>query len=233
MSRINRRRFTWVATSGFASAALVACSGDAVKDDITPTRIADVDGAPPTLAPNATPFSSSGDEAAADEGGGEAAAGGGGEPITVTGLDALAFDPESFEATPGQEIHFVNGGALQHDFVIDELDMATELLNGGDEQTITVPEDADYTVQFRYATSSPEPVRRFEIDGGVPDPVAQKVRFEPSGGFGALPSDWRFHPLRDAGGNDIVLPLKAGEHTIRMTNLGDGLGMDFIILVRK
>lgn len=101
------------------------------------------------------------------------------------------------------------------------------------EWKFTVPEDADYTVQFRYATSSPEPVRRFEIDGGVPDPVAQKVRFEPSGGFGALPSDWRFHPLRDAGGNDIVLPLKAGEHTIRMTNLGDGLGMDFIILMKR
>src|SRR5680860_1911468 len=33
MSRMNRRRFTWMATGGVASAALVACGGDAVEDD--------------------------------------------------------------------------------------------------------------------------------------------------------------------------------------------------------
>lgn len=148
MSRINRRRFTWVATSGFASAALVACSGDAVKDDITPTRIADVDGAPPTLAPNATPFSSSG-----DEGGGESAAPASG-PITVTGLDSLTFDPSSFTAAPGQTIHFVNGGALQHDFIVDELGITMEPINGGEEVDLTVPEDAE-PGEYTYYCSVP------------------------------------------------------------------------------
>jgi plastocyanin len=138
---MNRRRFTWVATSGLASAALVACSGDAVKDDITPTRIADVEGAPPTLAPNATPFS------AEEQGGGGGAAPTSG-PITVTGLDSLKFDPSTITAAPGQVIHFVNGGALQHDLNVDELDMKMEPIDGGAEQDLTVPADAapgDYT----------------------------------------------------------------------------------------
>jgi plastocyanin len=140
---MNRRRFTWVATSGFASAALVACSGDAVKDNITPTRIADVEGAPPTLAPNATPFSSE-----AQGGGGAQAAAPSGGPITVTGLDALKFDPSSFQATPGQTIVFKNGGQLQHDFIVDELNITMEPINGGEEKELKVPDDAkpgDYT----------------------------------------------------------------------------------------
>jgi plastocyanin len=151
MSRMNRRRFTWVATSGFASAALVACSGDAVQDDITPTRIADVEGAPPTLAPNATPFSSD----TGDEGGGGAAPAGAGEAITVTGLDSLTFDPSEFEAAPGQTIHFVNGGALQHDFIVDELGITMDPVDGGGEVDVTVPDDAEVGQSYTYYCSLP------------------------------------------------------------------------------
>jgi hypothetical protein len=96
-----------------------------------------------------------------------------------------------------------------------------------------VPEDATYSVQFRYASGSPKPVRKFEIDGKVPDPAAESMEFEASGGFGTVATEWRYRPLQDAEGNNILLPLTAGEHTIRMTNLGDGLGMDFIILVKE
>ncbi|HEV2127922.1 MAG TPA: hypothetical protein VGR22_04815, partial [Thermomicrobiales bacterium] len=65
MIRMNRRRFTWVATSGIASAALVGC-GEAVDEDLTPTRIPDVAGAPPTLAPQVEPFES--EEVAEEDG---------------------------------------------------------------------------------------------------------------------------------------------------------------------
>ena len=93
------------------------------------------------------------EEEAAAAGGGEG--GGAAEPITVTAMDALSFDPSEFEAAPGQEVHVVNGGALQHDFIIDELDMATDLLNGGDEQTITVPDDAEVGQSYTYYCSVP------------------------------------------------------------------------------
>jgi len=154
MSRMNRRRFTWMATGGVASAALVACGGDAVEDDLTPTRIPDVEGAPPTLAPNATPFDSEG------AGGGEKATpvaedGGGGEAVTVTAHDDFSWDPAEFEAAPGQDIHVVNGGALQHDFYIDELGIETELLNGGEEVTVTIPEDAEVGAEYVYYCAVP------------------------------------------------------------------------------
>jgi plastocyanin len=149
---MNRRRFTLMATGGLASSALVGCSGEAVEDDLTPTRIADVEGAPPTLAPNATPFDSGG--GSESDGSGDQQASGGGA-ITVTGLDELAYDPSSFEASPGQAIHFVNGGALQHDFNLDELDMHTALLDGGGEEELTVPDDAEVGAEFTYYCSVP------------------------------------------------------------------------------
>lgn len=167
MRRINRRQFTWMATGGVASAALVGCgTSDAVDADLSPTMIPDVAGAPPTLAPQATPFESpqeeepaeatpaEGEEATpaeeaapeqeqAEEGGGEeAASGGGGEAITVEGLDTLRFEPDAIEASPGQAILFVNVGVLQHNLVVEELGIDMPFLNGGEEQEVTVPDGA-------------------------------------------------------------------------------------------
>ena len=88
----------------------------------------------------------------------EAAAAGGGAPagpIEVHTLDALKFDPSEFEASPGQEIHVINDGVMQHDFIIDELDMATDLLNNGEEQTVTVPDDAEVGQSYTYYCSVP------------------------------------------------------------------------------
>jgi hypothetical protein len=96
-----------------------------------------------------------------------------------------------------------------------------------------VAEAGRYRIVLRYASSSPKPVRRFELDGAVPDPALEAMVFEPSGGFGNMAGDWRFRPLVDADGKDLVFDLSAGGHEIKMTNLGDGLGLDFIILVRE
>lgn len=296
MSRMNRRRFTWIATSGVASAALVACSGEAVEEDLTPTRISDVEGAPPTLAPNATPFESDAadggaeedapeeetgaqegpqthtvemtdelifdpaeltinvgdtvtwittgviphtstcdpeeaqnpeehvqlpdgaetwnsgvvnqdeefshtlevageytyfcipheavgmvgyitvqeggaagageeDEAAAEEDGGEeatpaegadAAEGGGGtEPITLEAIDPFDWSMTEFEASPGQTIHVVNTGSLQHDFTVDDWGIQTDLLNGGEEADVAVPDDAEVGAEVVFYCSVP------------------------------------------------------------------------------
>lgn len=96
-----------------------------------------------------------------------------------------------------------------------------------------VPQDGRHRMIFRYATSSENTRRKVEIDGAVPHPSAAEVAFAASGGFGSNPRDWEYLPLRDARDNEITLPLSAGTHTLRMTNLGDGLGLDFIVLVRE
>ena len=96
----------------------------------------------------------------------------------------------------------------------------------------TVPATARYRVIFRYATLSENTRRRLEMDGAVPSPAAAEVAFPRTGGFGSSPLDWKYLTLADKAGQDVTLPLTAGEHTLRMTNLGDGLALDFIVLVR-
>ena len=97
----------------------------------------------------------------------------------------------------------------------------------------TVPEDGNYRLIFRYATSSANTRRKVEVDGAVPHPAAAEVAFTPTGGFGNSAQDWRYLTLSDTEGKEIPLRLEAGEHTLRMTNLGDGLGLDFVALVRE
>ena len=101
------------------------------------------------------------------------------------------------------------------------------------EWNFEVPQDGNYRVIFRYATSSPETRRQFMLNDVVPHPAAGRISFPATGGFGNSPHDWEYLPLQDDGGDDVLLSLSAGQHTIRMTNLGDGLGLDFIVLVRE
>jgi|LSQX01.1.fsa_nt_gb hypothetical protein len=100
------------------------------------------------------------------------------------------------------------------------------------EWTFNVPQEGNYRVIFRYASSSENPRRKVEIDGALPHDAAAEVAFPRTSGFGNHPDDWSYLSLADAGGHEVAVPLTAGEHTIRMTNLGDGLGLDFIVLVR-
>ncbi|NLO08011.1 MAG: hypothetical protein GX131_19490, partial [candidate division WS1 bacterium] len=44
------------------------------------------------------------------------------------------------------------------------------------------------------------------------------------GGFGNTPAEWRTQLLGRA-------TLCAGEHTLRMANLGDGLALDYLALI--
>lgn len=174
MRRMNRRRFTWMATGGVASAALVACGSDAVDEDLTPTQIAEVEGAPPTLAPQATPFESPEEEEAtpagdatpvegeatpAEEevaaGGEEEGAAGAGEAITLEALDPFDWSMYEFEVTPGQEITVVNTGNLLHDFYVDEWGIATAALGNGEEETVTVPDDAEVGATVEFYCSQP------------------------------------------------------------------------------
>jgi hypothetical protein len=96
-----------------------------------------------------------------------------------------------------------------------------------------VPEDGRYRMIFRYATSSEDTLRKVEIDGELPHPSADEVFFPPTGGFGNSAQDWEYLPLTDARGEEVALMLEAGQHTLTMTNLQDGLGLDFVVLVRE
>ncbi|MCO5228043.1 MAG: cupredoxin domain-containing protein [Thermomicrobiales bacterium] len=53
-----------------------------------------------------------------------------------------AFDTNAITVKPGDTITLTNSGFLQHDLYIDGLGIETNLLNGGETQTITIPADA-------------------------------------------------------------------------------------------
>ena len=90
-----------------------------------------------------------------------------------------------------------------------------------------------YHTVLRYASGGQHPVRRFELDGAVPDPALAEIAFVPTGGYGNQASDWKYRSLTDAAGKDLTFDLAAGKHSIKMTNLGDGMALDFVILVRE
>jgi hypothetical protein len=91
--------------------------------------------------------------------------------------------------------------------------------------TLQAPRDGRYTLYARYATGSENARRSLRIDGDAPAPSFEEIAFELTGGYGRAPGEWRTKRL----GPPVT--LSEGKHTLRMTNLGDGLALDYIALV--
>jgi uncharacterized cupredoxin-like copper-binding protein len=110
-----------------------------------------VDGAPPTLAPNATPGGGASAKPEPDTGGGDAASG---DVIELEAQDPFAWSVYEIEAAPGQVIRATNVGLLEHNFVVDELGIAEDLPSG-EPVDITIPEDAPVGDEYFYYCSVP------------------------------------------------------------------------------
>jgi hypothetical protein len=93
------------------------------------------------------------------------------------------------------------------------------------EWTVAVPEEGDYAVWARYATKCENTVRSMTVDGELPGEGYGELCFPCTGGFCTAESNWAVRRLGDP------IHLTAGEHTIRMTNLGEGLALDYLALV--
>lgn len=93
------------------------------------------------------------------------------------------------------------------------------------EWEFAVPEAADYAISIRYACAHPESFRRVDVDGQVPTPSCERMRFDSTGG-------WATHAAAtvcDERGAALVMSLSAGKHRIRMTNVDSvGLAVDVI-----
>ena len=90
-----------------------------------------------------------------------------------------------------------------------------------------VPEAADYVIYARYATASEEAVRSLTIDGESPGEAWADLRFQSTGGFCTSGDDWAMKRLGPP------VHLTAGPHCIRMTNLGEGLALDYLANVES
>lgn len=98
------------------------------------------------------------------------------------------------------------------------------------EWTFAVPTDGDHYLRIAYATGSPNTQRDLRIDGALPFPEAARLAFPFTGSFGMRPEHWQTRRFT-ANDQEIALPLKAGNHTVRMSNLGDGMAVDYLVLV--
>jgi plastocyanin len=69
--------------------------------------------------------------------GGGGRGGSGAQDVTVQGLDSFAFDPATLTASVGQAVNvvFENVGVLEHNFVIDELNVRLGPIQGGQENS--------------------------------------------------------------------------------------------------
>lgn len=140
MNLLNRRRFVAVTSVAATSALLVACGNEQLsKDELNPTQIPDVPGAPPTIAPKTSTPGAATDSGSSGEGTSAEAS----NVVEIHTLDTLKFDPAEVSVSPGQTIKVTNAGMLQHDLVCDDWGIQTDLLNGGDSQELTVPADAE------------------------------------------------------------------------------------------
>ncbi len=99
------------------------------------------------------------------------------------------------------------------------------------EWQVDIPADGLYALRFHYATQSPETTRELRLNGEVPCPEARAIAFPSTDGFGMSPLDWAYTALRDAKNNEVPLRLSKGRHTVRLTNLKDGLAFDFMAFV--
>ena len=153
MKRMNRRRFVAVTSVTATSVLLVACGNEPLSDEqLNPTQIPDVPGAPPTIAPKtATP----GAETPAT---GEATATGGGtaaEAIVIEALDTFAYTPNEVDVAPGQTVTLHNVGFAQHNLVVDDWGIETPLLNNDETGDIVIPADAEIGSSVEFHCSVP------------------------------------------------------------------------------
>lgn len=93
-----------------------------------------------------------------------------------------------------------------------------------------VPQDGNYEVILKYASGADAAHRQVQIDGKTPDASLEKVVFPGTGGYSSGADDWRFWKLLDSKQKPLQLRLAQGSHTVRISNLGGGMALDFIML---
>ncbi|MCE5238237.1 PKD domain-containing protein [bacterium] len=98
------------------------------------------------------------------------------------------------------------------------------------EWKLPVRTTGDYVIYLRYCSGAPQaPRRALTIDGKSPGAPFDEMTLPLTGGFCTGGDNWVYYA---AGGGQTVR-LEAGEHRLRLTNLGDGVGLDTILLVRR
>ena len=88
------------------------------------------------------------------------------------------------------------------------------------------PTPGRYVLYARYASGGAAPMRSLTIDGRSPGAAFDRIAFKPTGGYSSAADNWALKKLGPP------VRLEEGKHRLRMTNLGDGLAMDYLAIAR-
>jgi len=98
------------------------------------------------------------------------------------------------------------------------------------EWKLPVKTAGEYAILLRYCSGASAPPRRaLTLDDRSPGPAFDAMTLPLTGGFSTETDNWAYY----AAGDGQTVRLEAGEHRLRLTNLGDGVGLDYLLLVRK
>jgi len=230
MRRMDRRTFMFMTSAGATGAVLTACGNDPDDVELNPTLIP-VEGAPPTLAPFATPGGGAVEATPAEDEGGSGA-----NVVELEAEDPYAWSVNELEAAPGQVILVTNVGALEHDFVIDELEINEEL-PPGEAVEVTLPDDIEVGESYIYYCSVPG-----HRESGMEGTLTIVEAATPAGEDEASPAAAESTPGEDEADSSTAVELEAEDpyawsateleaapgQVIMVTNVG-ALEHDFVI----
>jgi len=149
------------------------------------------------------------------------------EVLTADPGRAVLIEAESFSGQGGGKVKVASGRkGASGDIVTAWQDDLGHWLEWRAPVTVA----GRYTLILKYCSDSPAPRRELLVDGTCPTAACREILFERTGGFSTGTDDWRYLAPR-ADGGPLSLDLAAGEHVIRMANRGDGLALDWLLLL--
>ncbi len=98
---------------------------------------------------------------------------------------------------------------------------------------IEVPAAGRYRLVLKVATHEPAAVRALRVDGQGLPADAQPIRIPSTGGFGAIPAEWRHVLVCAAGGQPAEIALTAGSHTLELIGVVGALNLDYLLLLPR
>ncbi len=139
----------------------------------------------------------------------------------------ILLQAEKFDAQGGGEVKIVPGRVNADG---DAVTMWEAHVNHWLEWKFEAPQDGQYQIILRYASGSPETKREVQIDGKFPDASMRQIVLPGTGGYSASEDNWKFWRLLDSQQKPLQVALTKGAHTIRVSNLGGGMALDFVLL---
>jgi len=161
--------------------------------------------------------------------------------VSLPPAELATAKPEQILALEAEDFADQGGDKVQ---VFDRIGNSGRMISYWDatrghwlEWKLSVRTTGDYVIYLRYCSGAPQaPRRALTIDGKSPGAPFDGMTLPLTGGFCTGADNWRYYACGSTASDashGTPVHLEAGEHRLRLINLGDGVGLDTILLVRQ